>query len=78
MFLQRSGMSVSGRADQLALNSTPAPALAVCAPAGYRLADWNTRRDGTGIQAALGSVLTPVVGSNENTVRVFAQWVRSS
>ncbi|CAB4895205.1 MAG: hypothetical protein F2806_03310 [Actinobacteria bacterium] len=78
MFLQRSGMSVSGRADQPALSTTPAPVLAVCAPAGYRLAGWNTRGDGTGTPAALGSVLTPVVGSNENTVRMFAQWVRTS
>jgi len=78
MFLQRSGMSVSGRADQPALSSTPAPILAVCAPAGYRLAGWNTRGDGTGTQTAIGSFFTPVVGSNENTVRMFAQWIRSS
>ncbi len=78
LYLQRAGMSVPGRPAQPELSNFPAPAAAACAPAGYRLASWNTRGDGSGIAVKVGEPFAAAVADSANVMRMYAMWQRSA
>lgn len=77
LYLERTGMSRPGHADQPSLDTYPAPSEAPCAPAGYHLTSWNSHPDGTGIFIALGAPVNTAVSATDNTIPLFAQWHRN-
>lgn len=74
LYLQRPRMAVAGRAAQPAMGAYPAPSTAPCTPPGYSLSGWNTRRDGSGTIVAPGISFAPVIGIDDNVVRMYAMW----